>query len=135
MKGKCINCEVEFEYNPKQKFGKYCSNKCQGDYSVKQKFTKDSKWHQNMSTYLRDKRGSKCEVCGITNHNGKPIVMHVDHIDGDRTNNIFENLKVICPNCHSQTKTWGVRNVSEAGRQRMIEGGKHFASIKNKKGD
>lgn len=45
----------------------------------------------------------KCECCGCTNvWNGKPLTLELHHIDGDHMNNTFENLQVICPNCHSQ---------------------------------
>jgi 5-methylcytosine-specific restriction endonuclease McrA len=59
-----------------------------------------------------------CNVCHISEYNGKPITLQVDHIDGDRKNNTLENLQFICPNCHSQTETWGVGNMSEEGRLR-----------------
>ena len=45
----------------------------------------------------------KCECCGNTEWNGKPISLELHHIDGDRSNNTYENLQALCPNCHSQT--------------------------------
>ena len=38
--------------------------------------------------------------------NGKKLVMHIDHISGDNTDNQIENLRLLCPNCHSQTETY-----------------------------
>jgi len=53
----------------------------------------------------------KCASCGIgCVWNGKPITLQLDHINGDRDDNRIDNLRVLCPNCHSQTKTFGGRN-------------------------
>lgn len=49
-------------------------------------------------------RGQKCEICGITEWNNKPISLQCHHIDGDHTNNQLSNLLLVCPNCHSQTE-------------------------------
>lgn len=38
--------------------------------------------------------------------NGKKLVLQVDHIDGDDSNNLIENLRLLCPNCHTQTETY-----------------------------
>ena len=56
----------------------------------------------------------KCEYCGITEWNGKPISFHLHHEDGDNTNNELKNLSVICPNCHSQTETYAGRSKRKA---------------------
>jgi hypothetical protein len=124
MEAKCKNCEKDFKYKPSQKYGIYCSNKCQGEYSIKKRFTKNGKWHYNMSFYVKKLRGNKCEECGITEWLNKELVMHVDHVDGDRTNNTLDNLKILCPNCHSQTPTFASKNVSAAGKCRMAESAK-----------
>ena len=48
----------------------------------------------------------KCEICGIVEWNDEWISMHLDHIDGNHYNHSLENLRVLCPNCHSQTETY-----------------------------
>ena len=53
---------------------------------------------------------NKCEICGIQEWNGKEINCQLDHIDGNKNNNALENLRIICPNCHSQTETFGFKN-------------------------
>lgn len=62
--------------------------------------------------YLADNDVDKiCNACTIgTTWNGLPLVLQLDHIDGDKRNNLLENLRLICPNCHSQTKTFCGRN-------------------------
>ena len=52
----------------------------------------------------------KCECCGITEWNGKPAPIELDHIDGNRYNNTIENLRILCPNCHAQTDTYRGKN-------------------------
>ena len=53
----------------------------------------------------------KCEKCGIGEiWNGGPLVLQVHHIDGNHTNNRISNIQILCPNCHSQTDTFGKRN-------------------------
>ena len=49
----------------------------------------------------------KCSCCGISSWNNQQITLQVDHKDGNFLNNVKENLRFLCPNCHSQTETWG----------------------------
>lgn len=53
----------------------------------------------------------KCSICGLEPFwNGKPLVLTLDHIDGDTNNNTIENLRWICPNCDRQLPTYAGRN-------------------------
>lgn len=121
MKSECINCGIELEYFPSQKQGKYCSNRCQADFKLKDRFQMGTRWNYAMGGYVKRLRGNSCESCRLTEWNGKPLTSHIDHIDGDRTNNVLTNLMVLCPNCHSQTETYGYKNVSPEGKIKMIE--------------
>lgn len=52
----------------------------------------------------------KCVICGIDKWMNAPLILEMDHIDGNRDNNEWNNLRLLCPNCHSQTETFGSKN-------------------------
>ena len=52
-----------------------------------------------------------CEICNIGDvWNNIKLELELDHIDGDRTNHSIYNLRIVCPNCHSQTETFRSKN-------------------------
>lgn len=51
----------------------------------------------------------ECKIGPIWN--GKELKIQIDHINGDGTDNRIENLRFLCPNCHSQTDTYGFKKV------------------------
>lgn len=52
----------------------------------------------------------KCAICGCVEWQGKTLSLELDHINGINNDNRLENLRFLCPNCHSQTSTYGSRN-------------------------
>lgn len=54
---------------------------------------------------------NQCAKCGLKEEwQGEPISLQLDHINGDHDDNRLENLRILCPNCHSQTNTYSGRN-------------------------
>jgi hypothetical protein len=51
-------------------------------------------------------RERRCERCGLTEWQGNPIPLEVDHVNGVRNDHRPENLRLLCPNCHALTPTW-----------------------------
>jgi hypothetical protein len=123
MLGTCSNCSKEFRYNPANKTGKYCSNICQQEFQKKQRI---DEWliggklpgKTALKKYLIEIHGYKCSCCEISEWNNNPITLEIDHIDGDPYNNCSENLRFICPNCHSQTPTYRNKNKGNGRIQR-----------------
>ena len=62
----------------------------------------------------------KCSICGNNGiWNNKKLSLQLDHINGDNTDNRIENLRFICPNCHSQTDTYAGKNVVHKHNQKQ----------------
>ena len=65
---------------------------------------------------------NKCVECGLTDtYNGKPIKLQLDHINGISTDHRLENLRIVCPNCHSQTNSYAGKNCRGVTKSRLVE--------------
>lgn len=53
---------------------------------------------------------NRCQECGLTEWLGERLTVQIDHINGVNDDYRLENLRMLCPNCHSQTDTYGRRN-------------------------
>lgn len=80
-------------------------------------FAKDT---PHSGTHIRDRllkdglMEYHCACCGNTGEwNGQPLVLQIDHINGDHNDNRLENLRFLCPNCHSQTDTFAGKNLKK----------------------
>lgn len=71
----------------------------------------------------------KCNRCGISEWMGEKITLEYEHKDGNKYNNARENVEALCPNCHSQTKTW--RGRKNKNKQKRVE--KYISIISDKK--
>lgn len=104
---------------------KYCNSICQISHVKKIIHEKiengdTTLYEKTYKNYLISKFGNKCMECGwdkvhpITNK----VPIQLEHIDGDSTNNSIENLKLLCPNCHSLTPTYGALNKGNGRKNR-----------------
>lgn len=110
----CLWCKKENKIG-RSKTNKFCDNICQANWKwvnvTIPRIENGECTHNSTPTlkkYIIEKHGEICFECGIGNvWNDKPITLQLDHIDGDSDNNHPKNLRLLCPNCHSQTETYG----------------------------
>lgn len=116
----CKHCDTHLtsrQYN-------YCSTRCQKDYENSLNVTRwldgndlgysgaSMQLKPFVRRYMLELFDNSCSKCGwgeLHPTDGKPLV-EIDHIDGDASNCTPENLRVLCPNCHSMTPTFRARN-------------------------
>ena len=132
MTGNCLHCGKEHTW-AKTSTGKYCSNKCQG--SARHKSCLDSWLVGGNNPGIKTMRkhllsiNDCCWECGIKEWNGKPIVLELEHCDGNGYNNNISNLKMLCPNCHSQTPTYKNKNKGNGRLERRLRANKDNARV------
>lgn len=121
LHGTCPQCDKRL---PKDR-SIFCSTKCRQD-NLLDNWIKGASLSNEWGTvpsiireYLLTEVDNRCPSCGwneVHPISGK-VPLEIDHIDGDSSNNSKENLRVLCPNCHSLTPTFRRRN-SKPGRKR-----------------
>lgn len=73
--------------------------------------------------YLKMMNNYCCAICKLTEWRDTAITLEVDHVDGNHRNNQLANLRLVCPNCHSQTETYRRRKSGTSGRSRTYTSG------------
>ena len=73
--------------------------------------------------YLYETRGTACSICSWDERHpiDGSILTEIDHINGDASDTRPENLRILCPNCHSMTPTFRGRNRGNSCRNRILE--------------
>jgi hypothetical protein len=111
-KGVCRNCGKPLEHKDRDQV--YCGRDCDLAHKKARVIQQIEAGLRNspplIRRYLIGARGYKCESCGLNEWLGQAIPLQVDHTDGDAGNNVLSNLKLLCPNCHALTPTFGSKN-------------------------
>ncbi len=130
---KKINCnycnkEIIMEYSNQ----KYCSKECSfkgktlktyNNYiSNQDKYCDVNKDIKFLKPFILKDQNRRCIICdNIDVWNDKKIIFVLDHIDGNASNNLRENLRLVCPNCDSQLDTYKSKNKNSARKERYLK--------------
>lgn len=114
----CKNCEKLLDFSDHHYNKLYCGLPCHHAFQRKQKDASieaagglpNKMAIKTFKDYLVRKWGAKCQICGLTEWNEKTVPLVLDHINGDSTNSIFENLRLVCGNCDMQLPTYKSKN-------------------------
>lgn len=110
----CLYCKE------KTKNEKFCSNSCQLSFKRLKAINSGIFSASVGRVYLIKTYGIQCEMCKLTEWQGKIIPIELDHRDGNSENNSLSNLRLLCPNCHAQTPTYKSKNRGN-GRHFRVE--------------
>lgn len=103
----------------------YCNNSCQNQYQINQKLLQGKIKHRSVKKLLLKEQGIRCNICNLTEWNGRNIPLILDHINGKHEDNSLENLRLICANCDMQLPTYKIKNKGNGRsyrRERYAEG-------------
>lgn len=115
----CLFCNKECFRSPKL-LKIYCSIQCHQDHILQTKINNGTASQKTLKRFLIKTYGNSCSCCRINEWNKKPIVMDLEHIDGNSDNNKLDNLCLLCPNCHSQTDTYKGKNRGNGRHSRKV---------------
>ena len=122
----CLHCNKENTIKRNHK-NKFCDNNCQSAYQFTEitipKFNRgEVSTRRTLHRILKETIGYFCAECrNDGNYNGKQLSLQLDHIDGDAGNNFPNNLRLLCPNCHSQTDTFVAKNKGNGRNARGLK--------------
>lgn len=105
----CEYCDASFRFN-KATRNRFCSQECSALFVWERISVPriEQGLGGNLHRYLKEKYGDFCSECGQeSTWNNKSLTLQLDHIDGNSDNNNVDNVRLLCPNCHTQTETYG----------------------------
>jgi predicted nucleic acid-binding Zn ribbon protein len=97
---KCVICAKSILISKNEKTcSRSCSNKLRKGIKYKVGRPRDNVYTiQSIKIRLLDERGKRCERCGYDSVN----ILQVHHKNRNNKDNRFDNLEIICPNCHCE---------------------------------
>ena len=122
----CLACGEQIKND------KFCNIRCFFNHkkieTIKQIKSGKKVTNDTFKNYLIEKNGHKCQMCGTIEWGGKPILLILDHVNGNSEDCSLDNLRLICSNCDTLTPTYKGRNKGKGrfSRMKRYKEGKSF---------
>ena len=108
---------------------KYCSNQCQGRTVKDLTYNRDKELFSKgeltsrprLRIFLEERDGLVCSRCKLSSWMDSTITLWVDHVNGNASDNSPDNLRFMCPNCDSQSDTFGGKNIGNGRRSQGLK--------------
>jgi hypothetical protein len=117
---RCLFCSTVIPWKGIASSHKFCNTQCCGNWKKQQWFDTNRKDFENgtmkaragIKKFVVERDGYTCAICSqLPFHNEQPLIMILDHIDGDASNNKPTNFRLVCPNCDTQLPTYKAKNI------------------------
>ena len=134
LDGNCLGCGKHVGA-----YQKYCTRKCKLDSEFQRKLeivrvtgNVRSAWKTEgqIRSFLLKTLPLKCSICQGVEWMGQPLLLIMDHIDGNSENWKMDNLRLICSNCDAQTSTYKGRNFGQGRTFRAIAAAKTRSALR-----
>jgi 5-methylcytosine-specific restriction endonuclease McrA len=110
----CLNCNKQSDWKWSTT-NQYCNHACRWEHIYKtvtvprilEGDISPKNLKPSVLKFLTERDGYKCAECSLVDWRGEQMILDIDHIDGNNENNQPSNWRLLCPNCHRMTPTWG----------------------------
>lgn len=124
IRASCIHCSAPVPFGNR----KFCSQVCRDAHTTDGRIRALRAGEKltglavkTLKQYMVEIQGPSCAICGISEWQGKPVTLILDHIDGHAYNHTLSNMRLLCSNCDAQLPTYKSKNRNSDRSHRRLQ--------------